>query len=1106
MAENKEKDHKSKSSDNNPSPVRNLFISGNNDSTEAEPEINDTIPQAEQKTSAKAVSAKATEPKEEKKQSRFRQFLNNFKNILESDVEVDFEDDPTDERYVDAAKPKKTAVAEEINKNEQKRSAERKTSESETKKTDKKKTEPVKTAASKEIDKNETKRTTDKKTSESETKKTDEKKTEPVKTAEKPKASNDKTQTKPDIKKTDDNTEWLEPKQGSESETKKQDIRNIPEYAPSRIPKEKAKKELPAYNIFDDNSKKTEAEKKPEKTSAKAEPQTDPAVKTETSEKPKETEQKNEEQVTLAEKDKKTDTSPVGEKKPDDKSVIHINKKSEDSFISEKKAADESNAPVAEVDDEDDITIIPWQSKAQSKNAKKDLYEGKTPKVTYSESNSVPVVVMAGKFTKTLRSEYEETRSYNKKQEEIKAAQKAEKAEEPKPERKKKASPSEVVYAGSIKETRMNSPELQRARFEPVDNPKKKQETPEKAAVNEKQTEKQNNNTKPERKIKKKTGKVKKLINAENDFDPEDAQEPVEEETQIDDYNEEKDAEAVKNDIGTSLRQIFVRSFVLFITMILSIVLAIVGQLTPLFSSTMAAGWLVYALISFLLFAVSVIISRMPIVNGLMPLRRFKGNSDTAIAIVSVATAIQSVVAIFTPQIFVDGTMHIYVPIAILALFTNSLGKLLIILRAYENFNFLIKPYPKFAGKIYTDINNAEKMVSEFPSRKTIIAYTRRADFMSNFLQLSYAPDPSEQLAAKIAPYAAVLSILCGIINGLLSLDFYTGVSSFALTACITTPIISLLAINIPMLRLSRNTLRSGAMVTSYETVKQFCDTNAVIIDYSQLYPKGTVTLSGMKAFKQSKINDAISCGAAVTYAVNGTMSGIFDNIVQCSRNSLPKVDNVIYEDNKGLVGWVQGQRILIGNRELLAAHNVKAPDKIVEERYTKDNHSIAYISVAGELIAMFILSYKPRRETIHELRTLEDNGVSFIIRTVDPNITKESVAEKFFLYHRCITILPTGLGNVAHKVMSETDDSSRAYLVTRGRLHSFAKAVSGCIRIKSNVTLSKILQYIAIVIGFVLVTVISFISGFEKLGCIEMLIYILFWAVATISVSMIKK
>ena len=804
----------------------------------------------------------------------------------------------------------------------------------------------------------------------------------------------------------------------------------------------------------------------------------------------------------------------------------------------------------------------------------KDLTEGHIEAVTYHYSDTPPFIVMAGKFTRTLRTEYEAVRAYNaavKAQKEAakakaeaekqpknnrksgraekKPAQNAQSKTQPKiqPKAQHKAPQSSVSgqHKTGNKTEKPASPHIPlfgrkkpsqpaaqtapksapaakkpaakaapaKSLMELLEKPvsgaeKKSPQEPEK-----KMTGKPSRATKAEIQSAAKAKKTKKkfsfreLFSDEEDYDPDDEiVRETEQKPQLDDYTEESDADAIRTEINTNFQSVFARTVTLLACTAAAVVLSLIAQCTGLFSHTMRNGWLWYAVISFILFVISVIASRNPIVNGLMPLRRFKGNSDTAVAVAAVAAAMQGITALFTPDIFLSGKMFIYTPLVILALFCNSAGKLLIITRTHNNFNFLTKPYPKFAGKIFNDKTNADKMVKELPTGKPIIGYTRRTKFMSNFLQLSYAPDPSEKLASTIAPWTTAFSLACGILYGLISRNFAGGLSSFALTACMSVPVICLLAVNIPLRRLCRSSLRNGAMITSYETVKQFCDTNAVMIDSSQLYPKGSVTLSGMKSFKQSMLNDALLAGAAIMYAVNGTMIHVFENIVQCSKNMLPRVDNVVFEDGKGLEGWVRGQRVLIGNRELLISHNIEPPEKEVEERHYKNGNDITYITVGGELIAMFILSYKTNKHIANELKELEQNGVSFIIRTVDANLTREFVAERFGLFYRCITVVPTGLGNICNEAMSGTDDRSRAYLLTRGKLSSFAKAVSGCIKMKSNVTISKILQMIALGLGLIMITMISFVSGFEKLGCLEMLIYTGFWSITSIIATIIRK
>ena len=804
-----------------------------------------------------------------------------------------------------------------------------------------------------------------------------------------------------------------------------------------------------------------------------------------------EAEEKEEKQVEFVEKEK---AKEFFEKLPEynifdenaDESEIHKNEEIEEiikkadtekSVSVEKKEKPNIN-PVVEKKEQPKITEIRSSPSEEEKN----LSQGDSFHIVYHSEETEPFIVIAGKFGRTLRGEYEATREYRE----------SRKAEEEK-----------------------NSNIVQMPKKPPVQQKKTKIESkkPSNAAVIIKKIEPVEKEVKVEKEIQEvKKGKAERKADR---FDFKKLAEMIYSEPvsgkqmspeELDDYTAERDAEDVKTEIEKNLHTMIVRTSVLFIAAALSIVLAAIMQFTPLFSETMRTGWLIYGILSFALFTAAVAVARLPIMNGLLPLRKLKGNSDTAAAVTALAAGIQSVTALCTPYVFTNGTYHIYVPIAITALFFNSLGKLLIITRTLENFKFLSKSGSKYAGKIYTDTNNAEKMASEFPARSAIIGYMKRSKFMSNFLRLSYAPDPSEKMAAKVAPIVTVISLIMGLLYGIISMDFAGGVTSFALTACVGMPIMCLLMLNIPMKVLCRKVLGNEAMISGYDAVQQFCDTNAIMLDSSQLYPEGTVMIKGMKSFKREKVSDALQAGAAVMYAVNGTMSYAFENIVNCPKDNLPKVDSVVYEDEQGLLAWVNKQRVLIGNRLFLETHNVKVPKKELEDKYNKKYDEIVYISINGDTVLMLMLSYRTDRNIAKRLGELQENGVSFIIRTIDPNITKEKISSKFGLFHRCVTILPTGLGTICNDVMTSVDEHSRAYLVTGGKLTSFAKALSRCIKMKGMFMIANLFQYAEIIFGMLICSMISFVSGFQKLGSIEILVYILFWLVATLISEYLKK
>ena len=646
----------------------------------------------------------------------------------------------------------------------------------------------------------------------------------------------------------------------------------------------------------------------------------------------------------------------------------------------------------------------------------------------------------------------------------------------------------------------------QRPEIMPDIKEKKEAVQPEPEKTTKPKTEKKKNNKASEAKkaIKKKT-QMLKLFSDDEDFDIDDIDSNGEN-REIEEYSSKNDEREIRSEINNNYRKLTFRSIIVAIGLVFSITLDIlVGVISETFMN-MPFGWLLVAFLNAIILCVCVVACYVPIINGLIPLRHFKANSDTSLAVASFAGILQAFVSFFSPQSFINGYLHYYTTLVILGLLLNCIGRMLIITRVHDNFKFIMKNPELYAGKIYTDERNAKRMFMGAPLNKPLIAYRKKTKFLSNFLQLSYAPDPSENIASKIAPITSVVAIVAGLFYAFIGGGVAEGASAFALFAIILTPVCQLVAVNLPIKKLCSAVVKKGSMVTSYESVKQFCDTNAIIVDANDLYPSGTVTMSGIKTFSGSKVDDAIRGAAAVMFAVKAPMSSMFDNIIKSKRDTLPHVESVIYEDGLGLVGWVAGQRILLGNRRLLEAHGIKVPSVEYEKKYTDKSKQAVYLSLGGELVAMFIVTYKGSSYIAEELRNLEQNGVTILVRTIDSNITQDRIAEDFGVFYRSVKILPTGLGNITKEMTDTPDEETRAYIATKGGIQSFARAISGCIRIKSNVTLSIFLQMAGIILGFVLVGVITFISGIARLNILELLIMYVFCIIVGIVAPTIRK
>lgn len=575
----------------------------------------------------------------------------------------------------------------------------------------------------------------------------------------------------------------------------------------------------------------------------------------------------------------------------------------------------------------------------------------------------------------------------------------------------------------------------------------------------------------------------------------------------VEDYTGEEDEKSILYELNHNIRKLFMRSLLSGIIAAVVVVLTIVTRIFPnAICSAVPFAPAAYAILLFILMAASLVLNRVAMLSGLSPLVHIKGNSDTAVAVAGAAGMVQIIVSFFCLGDLNRFHVNYYTVIPMLAFFANNVGKLYMVLRVKDNFKFVSSKGQKYASKIYNNESVAMQMMSGTAADRPIIAYQHKTEFPSNFLKISYAPDPSEDLASKLAPITTIASIIIAVMYGVVKLSFADALNAFALITAVSVPVATLLSVNAPVRKLCKTLLSYGSMLSGYPSVKQFCDSTAIMIDANELFPAESISLEGIKTFEDYGIDESLLCGIAILKEAQNPIANAFDSVVAETEETLPEVESVLYEDEIGLVGWIKSERILVGSRTLMEKYSVEVPNMEYEEKYTSQGRQVTYLSRAGRLVAMFVTRYTPDAQLKAEMQRAETNGISFLIRTTDYNVTNDLVAKLYDLFYRSIKVLPTGLGNVLREAEDTVEETSRSYLITNGKAASLARAVTGCVKIKHNISLSIIIQLIAVIFGLLVASTLSLYAGVQVMGSLEVLIYALFWGAAAVFAPAVQK
>ena len=574
----------------------------------------------------------------------------------------------------------------------------------------------------------------------------------------------------------------------------------------------------------------------------------------------------------------------------------------------------------------------------------------------------------------------------------------------------------------------------------------------------------------------------------------------------IDDYTGPADAKSVAHDLRATMRELTIRMLATGVSTAVLILASLIAESGFNANNTEQGGAVGYTILSLVFLLVAVGFCAKTILNGLRALVEFRANSDSAAAVACVAVFVQTVCTLFAPGALSAGKIHLYAGIAAGILFLNTVGKLTMLRRIHSNFRFVASREQKYAVRVFDDYNTSLKLAGSSVVSQPAIAYQQKAGFLKRFLQISYEPDPAETSSQILAPVGLISSLLLCVVALVITKDVSLAITALAASCCVCVAVMNMLAVNLPVSRLSHRLRRGGAMVAGYEGIKRMSAVNAVLVDSTDLFPRGTVVLNGVKPFKEDGLEEAVLAAGTLAQQLGGPLCGVFEQVFSEHEGELPHVEKAAFEAGNGAVGVVDGKEVLIGSRTLLTAHGIEAPEQSVESRYTTGSRQILYVAMGGELYAMFILTYNADRKKKAELQNMEMNGVSLILRSADPNLTPQFVSRLFGIDATAVNVIGAGQDGPADHLVNDTADRVDAYVATKGRVESMMSVVSACIDEKKNISFIVAMQNAAVVIGFVLVAFLTFVAGVEQISTFALVIYELFWVLATVLVPKFRN
>ena len=499
-----------------------------------------------------------------------------------------------------------------------------------------------------------------------------------------------------------------------------------------------------------------------------------------------------------------------------------------------------------------------------------------------------------------------------------------------------------------------------------------------------------------------------------------------------------------------------------------------------------------FYLVALVFFAVAVIGFLPTVANGFTGF--FKApTQDSFLVLPAVLSFVQLNVAMLKSSEIHPENVTIFAGFTVVAFGFNALGKIISANTILRNLDLAEVPEGINAGYVVKDFDEVKRLARTLEEKNPQILVSRRTGYISNFISGGFSTHRSERHSKLLSFAAVAVAVVCFAITMVVNKSWINAVFAATAASVFTLPLSHSLISSVPGSMMQKALNKVGALVNGWQGIYQLSETTHVSFDAKHLFPKGCVVLHGIKTFEKERLDLAILYAASIAIEKCDNLRSVFMNVIDGKMDMLYPIESCEYKVGQGYVAWIENNRVIMGNRNIMVDYNVALPPLSMETNYISEGKKPIYLSVNGKLFGMFVVSYHPDEAVKENLMHLVEQGKNVILQSNDFNIDSQLLEIVYGLPEDTVQVLNKNettllLGYTAY---SESTDCAMAHLDS---LHSLSAGFFGADCAKRAAATCSLVQIASVVIGAVLSVVFTISQTIWEIPLTSVLLLGLGW------------
>lgn len=358
---------------------------------------------------------------------------------------------------------------------------------------------------------------------------------------------------------------------------------------------------------------------------------------------------------------------------------------------------------------------------------------------------------------------------------------------------------------------------------------------------------------------------------------------------------------------------------------------------------------------------------------------------------------------------------------------------------------------------------------------------------VAQFEQHLEQPELPQKVLRIYVPVVLALAVILSTVSAIRGgADFFWAITMMLTVAL---PLGWFICYAMPFCVLAQRLVRDNAVFCGWYGAARHHHRSVMVLKDQDLFPEGTIRLSGVKIFDGYSSARVIGYAAAVLRGCGSGLASLLERQLLTEGGVRQQMQKLRRYDDAGMGAEFGADSVLVGTLGFMKKMGVHM------DAGTRVKSAL-YISVNGELAGVAALQYTAAPEIRKGLQLIDRSGkLKLVLATCDFMITPLLLKQKFKIRPEHVT-RPNARERAALAERAIEANSAQSALMSGYHFGTFARVAVGGRLLKMAVQAGTLLSVVLGLLGMLIVFLICLTGSFDTLTSFHLLVFMLVWLV----------